>query len=444
VRRRAVAAAFLVAVLAGTGGAADRFVSVQGSDVGSNDCLTSTAPCLTIAYALGQASSGDVVKVTAGRYDEPLAITASKVATLSGSWTPDFAGRDAASRGSKLLGALELDAAAGVTIDVTVDGFLLTYDSGARLQSSGNGALTLRLVSTGVDFNRFYDPPIIATAEDASTLDIETTDTSVSSNRVLVSTSGGIFLVSNDTAVLTLTMTDSVVEKNFASAYGTAGIRAYATGTLDIVLTRSRVDRNRGPGVEFQGYMGGTVNMALVDSSVTRNRYSGLAWRGANVSITNSVVARNGGGLGVFLPEAGPTTLQIVNSTIRENRIRCSVDPTCTAGILLQGPSATVGLLNAIVWGNRSGGGTADLVIDGGATVSIDHSDIGEVTGPYDDLGGNISADPRCVSRRDAHLTASSPAIDAGTCAGAPTADFEGDARPTGAGCDIGADEYVP
>jgi hypothetical protein len=60
------------------------------------------------------------------------------------------------------------------------------------------------------------------------------------------------------------------------------------------------------------------------------------------------------------------------------------------------------------------------------------------------DLGGNISADPLFLSATDHHLTASSPAIDAGTCAGAPGTDFEGDPRPTGTGCDMGADEFVP
>jgi hypothetical protein len=39
-------------------------------------------------------------------------------------------------------------------------------------------------------------------------------------------------------------------------------------------------------------------------------------------------------------------------------------------------------------------------------------------------------------------LTAGSAAIDAGTATGAPTEDFEGDARPQGAGVDIGADEF--
>jgi len=58
------------------------------------------------------------------------------------------------------------------------------------------------------------------------------------------------------------------------------------------------------------------------------------------------------------------------------------------------------------------------------------------------DLGGNIS-DPVFVFG-DIHLSARSPCIDAGTCTGAPTTDFEGDPRPIGAGCDIGADELVP
>lgn len=46
----------------------------------------------------------------------------------------------------------------------------------------------------------------------------------------------------------------------------------------------------------------------------------------------------------------------------------------------------------------------------------------------------------------DGHLLVTSPAIDAGTCDGAPIDDFDGDSRPQGATCDIGADEstYPP
>jgi hypothetical protein len=43
----------------------------------------------------------------------------------------------------------------------------------------------------------------------------------------------------------------------------------------------------------------------------------------------------------------------------------------------------------------------------------------------------------------DGHLQAGSPAVDAGVCTGAPSDDFDGDRRPQGAACDIGADEFT-
>jgi hypothetical protein len=48
------------------------------------------------------------------------------------------------------------------------------------------------------------------------------------------------------------------------------------------------------------------------------------------------------------------------------------------------------------------------------------------------------------VSAKNLHLQSGSPCIDAGTCTGAPAVDVDGDPRPTGSGCDIGADEFVP
>ena len=43
----------------------------------------------------------------------------------------------------------------------------------------------------------------------------------------------------------------------------------------------------------------------------------------------------------------------------------------------------------------------------------------------------------------DGHLSAGSPAIDAGVCTGAPTDDFDADQRPQGPACDMGADEFA-
>jgi hypothetical protein len=60
----------------------------------------------------------------------------------------------------------------------------------------------------------------------------------------------------------------------------------------------------------------------------------------------------------------------------------------------------------------------------------------------FTDLGGNLDLDPSFADMP--HLAAGSPLIDAGSCAGTPPLDFEGDARPSGPTCDIGADEVVP
>lgn len=76
-------------------------------------------------------------------------------------------------------------------------------------------------------------------------------------------------------------------------------------------------------------------------------------------------------------------------------------------------------------------------------TVDADHNDIGVTTG-LNDLGGNISIDPLHVSSTEVHLTPGSPCVDSGTCTDAPPTDFEGDPRPPGTGCDMGADERVP
>ena len=52
---------------------------------------------------------------------------------------------------------------------------------------------------------------------------------------------------------------------------------------------------------------------------------------------------------------------------------------------------------------------------------------------------GNLSGDPMLDATW--HLSTGSPAIDTGVSTSLAAVDFEGDARPTGSGFDIGADE---
>ena len=54
----------------------------------------------------------------------------------------------------------------------------------------------------------------------------------------------------------------------------------------------------------------------------------------------------------------------------------------------------------------------------------------------------NFTAD--CLLDATWHLGAGSMCIDAGTAAGAPATDFDGEARPFGLAHDVGADELTP
>jgi len=59
-------------------------------------------------------------------------------------------------------------------------------------------------------------------------------------------------------------------------------------------------------------------------------------------------------------------------------------------------------------------------------------------------IGGeahSLTSDPQLTA--NGHLPSGSPAVDAGTCTGAPTDDIDTDRRPNGATCDIGADEFT-
>jgi hypothetical protein len=161
----------------------------------------------------------------------------------------------------------------------------------------------------------------------------------------------------------------------------------------------------------------GTLDLSIVNSAFVANR------------------AQSGAGISAGL-SGGSTT--IVNSTFRRNMATIG-----GSGAIDTGPGVhTVTLRNTILWGNKAGGSENDLRTFGSTTAEGDHCDIGDRAGLFTDVGGNIDADPRLSG--DLHLRAGSPAIDAGTCTGAPALDFEGDTRPAGIGCDMGADEFVP
>lgn len=260
-------------------------------------------------------------------------------------------------------------------------------------------------------------------------------NSSVARNRTrdFLSTDGGGLRVVEDGASsqVDVTVTNSQVERNTAnvgSAISGLAINGGDGPTLSV--TGSVVVKNRGGAIYYLG------PVTIDGSRVLRNAGGGLVL-GGPATITNSVFAGNtpGGAApdGTAIAASGDIT--IVNSTISANRVR----PFKTALAV----NGNVVIVNTIAWGNLGQGSARDLQTFGG--VSLQNCLVGESSGPLVDLGGNLNADPLLVGPPDdVHLGPGSPAIDTGTCSGAPLVDFEGDPRPTGGSCDIGADEFVP
>lgn len=202
-----------------------------------------------------------------------------------------------------------------------------------------------------------------------------------------------------------------------------------AAGGSEVTIKNCLIRDNFGNGMPDHSGAGGVVGggngkqLTIIDSRIVNNRVNGGAggvrsYDGLLVLI-NSIVADNHGDPGVHAN--GPVSL--MNTTVSNN----------DGGILFNPlVSATLVVTNSIVY--STGFSIADV---GSGTTQIAYSDIqGGWTGT-----GNVDADPLFVGSSDYHLQVGSPAIDAGTAAGAPAYDIEGTLR--GAVPDMGAYEWT-
>jgi len=388
------------------------------------------------------------VKVAGGSYRENLTVNTATTLTLSGGWANDFSVQDPVATTTTLRAATQLPVltvlANGVSMTLTVDG--LTIERGSNFCSNCVGGGMSAQVSAG------------------GTL-------SVALNRVVLlhnqagfggGLGAGVVGVGSSLAV---TVTDTMVLANSGSDGGGMGYAADANASLDVSLDHVLFRRNRALPLDgYPGHAGGlSVGVAASGPHQLLVQNSTFDSNSANRLLPYHRAA-GGGGMALSGGDCGMGSCQfkVMNSVFVHNRAQVVGAIEVFGGADLVNVTATRNsssyqfpggvymdygtVRDSILWRNRgSAGYPQDLHSSPGGNVGVDHSDVLDKGGALTDLGGNINADPLFVAApRDIHLGAGSPAIDTGTCAGAPTTDFEGDPRPTGAGCDMGADEFVP
>ena len=212
-----------------------------------------------------------------------------------------------------------------------------------------------------------------------------------------------------------------------------------------ITVHRSSFERHDGDGINCS-------NLTMTESNVSDNGGLGIVTFGGGAMIERSTIARNFGG-GISGEGLIRNNLIIGNSNLSnyQGAIRVSSGATTTItyntivgnfvnenfiGII--GCAADTIVSSNIIFDNEFPG-TEDQTLISCMDTRNNLSDADILsTGT-----GNIVGDPMFTNAAagDYSLVQGSPAIDGGEAASAPGADFNGSARPSGAGPDIGAIE---
>lgn len=405
-------------------GSSTYYVSPDGSDTAAG---TEGAPFRTIQKAASLVGAGDTVVVRKGRYDGfqlgwdfPQSGTATRPITFKAD-----PGAVIESRNDETADGINLEGSSYVVID----GFAVDNASGnidracIRTVSGRNVTVRNNDVSGCGTWGIFTSHSDYVRIEDNKTT-LNNSEPSEDNHGIYVSNA---------------TVTPVIIGNEIG---GNRGAGLHMNGDLSQggngLITGARIERNVIYGNGEKG--GSAINCDGVQSSLIRN---------------NLLYGNHASGISLYRIDAaeGARNNVVVNNIIRmasdgrwainiKNR---STGNTVSSNVLLH--DGTRGAIN-IVPDSLSG-----FVSDHNAVTDRFSKDDGESRltlaqwrNATNQDGNSFVSEPAALfvnaAANDYHLSASSPAIDAGSSLGAPNVDLEGNGRPFGSAYDIGAYEF--
>jgi|GEM_PF-1849815 len=221
--------------------------------------------------------------------------------------------------------------------------------------------------------------------------------------------------------------------------WANSGISVYQPQDIDAnttdykIVIRSNISRNNEttiPWVVLGHYSDG--NGIIIDDAEHTQAAVKHPYRG-KILIQNNL-SYNNGGSGIHAYHS--SNVDIINNTAYHN----SNSPHLNYGEIFANSSRSVRIMNNIMVANGENVNGDYNNTDVVYSHNLFHNGTVVVPGEH-----TVHADPKFVNgtKRNFRLREDSPAIDAGTAAGAPAEDIAGKPRPAGAGFDIGAYEFL-
>ena len=470
-----------------------RYVAETGSDNG-NTCTNSEMPCATIQHAVETAVSGDEIRVAAGEYTDlqvrnttTQTVFLNKTLTLLGGFTTDNWETADPTNNPTILNAQHQGRVFYITGDntVTISGFHITGGNAAN-QGNNGGGLYAETAQVALFNNQIYDNWgfFRADGENGSRGNGGGLYFNNSPHAILqgnhiyanrATLGGGVFLQTSPFA----TVSNNLIEDNVANHVG-SGLKhyggLYVNSSSRAVIENNIVRRNhaendcggicvkashyvviRGNLIEGNyagksGFVGGgggvliadTSQNTLLEANIIRDNH-GVSYAGgvnitrrSQVTMINNVVINNhtdNGGFGSGM------ALDQVQVDGWHNTIAGNSDGD-GSGIYVNQPTdwqATAVFTNTILANH-----TVGVLATTTSTVTLDgvlwHNNANPIGGAGSVIVSNEYTGDPAFATDGYHLTAVSPAIN--TCTPSTiTTDIDGDPRPLGTACDLGADE---